>query len=163
MGRTARRPSAVADRGRGREDRNPRRPDSLRRGDPALFARLNQGKASVALDIAAQTGREALLALIARADIVIEAARPRALAQLGIEADALVAAQPGLVWLTITGHGARAPQRDWVGFGDDTAVAGGLSAPLLLAASGEDRLWGRRAGGPVDGDCRGAGGLAGVV
>ncbi len=113
---------------------NPRRPDSLRDGDPALFARLNQGKSSIVLDMATPAGRGALLALIARADMVIEAARPRALAQLGIDADALVAVQPGLVWVTITGHGARSPQRDWVGFGDDTAVAGGLTAALFQAS-----------------------------
>jgi hypothetical protein len=113
---------------------NPRRPDAMRHGDPALFATFNQGKASVAIDFTETSGRAALLSLIAHADIVIEAARPRALAQLGIDAQALVAAQPGLVWLTITGHGARAPQAEWVGFGDDAAVAGGLTAAMFQAS-----------------------------
>jgi hypothetical protein len=113
---------------------NPRRPDALRHGDPALFARLNQGKASVTIDFATTHGRAVLLALIARADLVIEATRPRALAQLGIDADALVASHPGLVWLTITAHGARLPQAGWVGFGDDAAVAGGLTAALQRAS-----------------------------
>lgn len=106
------------------------RPDAMRQGDPALFARLNQGKASVALDLRNDAGRAALIRLIERADIVIEAARPRAMRQLGIDADALVRRCPGLVWLTITGHGATGPAADWVGFGDDCGVAGGLSAAL---------------------------------
>lgn len=106
------------------------RPDALRQGDPALFAQLNQGKASVALDFTGNEDRAALHALLERADIVIEASRPRALRQLGIDAGRLVAAHPGKVWVTITGHGASGEAADWVGFGDDCAVAGGLSAVL---------------------------------
>ncbi|HEX7852165.1 MAG TPA: CoA transferase [Sphingobium sp.] len=107
-----------------------RRPDAMRDGDAGLFTLLNQGKANVALDLKAPADRDALLSLIARADIVIEAARPRALRQLGIDADALVRAHPGLSWVTITGHGVEGEAADWVGFGDDCGVAGGLSAAL---------------------------------
>lgn len=66
-------------------------------------------------------------------DIVIEAARPRALAQLGINAAAIVRATPGLVWITITGHGAEGDAAGWVGFGDDCGVAAGLSVALRAA------------------------------
>jgi crotonobetainyl-CoA:carnitine CoA-transferase CaiB-like acyl-CoA transferase len=65
--------------------------------------------------------------------MVIEAARPRALRQLGIDADAIVRQVPGLVWTTITGHGVIGDAADWVGFGDDCGVAGGLSAALRSA------------------------------
>ncbi|TYC89624.1 CoA transferase [Novosphingobium sp. BW1] len=108
---------------RGREDR-------LRESDPRHFNRLAEGKRTVALDLRTAAGRERLTQLIAQADIVIEAARPRALRQLGVDADACVRAQPGLVWLTITGHGVAGEAANWVGFGDDTSVAGGLSARL---------------------------------
>lgn len=110
------------------------RPDAMRDGDDALFGLLNQGKASVVLDFRVLDDRRALLALIAEADIVIEAARPRALAQLGVDADALVRAKPGQVWVTITGHGAEGEAADWIGFGDDCAVAAGLSAALRTAS-----------------------------
>lgn len=113
------------------ESRN--RPDSMREGDPYLFALLNQSKANVALDLRGAEDRTALLALIRRADVVIESARPRALLQLGIDADALVREVPGLVWITITGHGVVGEAANWVGFGDDAAVAGGLSAALYNA------------------------------
>jgi len=106
------------------------RPDTMRDGDTSFYALLNQGKASVALDFADRNDRQALLALIATADIVIEAARPRALAQLGIDAGDIVRGTPGLVWITITAHGAVGESADWVGFGDDCAVAAGLSAAL---------------------------------
>jgi len=127
------------------------RPDAMREGDPQLFARLNQGKASVRLDLRASADRAALIALIRRADMVIEAARPRALEQLGIFADALVRETPGLIWLTITGHGADpGGPRNWVGFGDDCGVAGGLSA-AMLAATGQPSFVGDAIADPLTG------------
>lgn len=110
------------------------RPDAMRDGDPALFSRLNQRKANVSIDLRDSDQRAALIALIRRADIVIEAARPRALLQLGVDADQLVREVPGLIWLTITGHGGEGEASQWTGFGDDCSVAGGLSAALLEAA-----------------------------
>jgi CoA-transferase family III len=109
------------------------RPDSGRSGDAIFYALLNQGKASVVLNFADAVDRQALLSIIAAADIVIESARPRALAQLGIDAAQLVRTTPGLVWLSITGHGAEGEAGGWVGFGDDCGVAGGLSAALGTA------------------------------
>lgn len=129
---------------------SPTRLDGMRAGDPRHFALLNQGKASVTLDFRAPDGRAALLRLIERADIVIEAARPRALAQLGIDASALVGARPGLTWITITGHGATGAQGEWVGFGDDCSVAGGLSA-ALARASGEMGFGGDAVADPLTG------------
>ncbi|MFA7586030.1 MAG: CoA transferase, partial [Novosphingobium sp.] len=106
------------------------RPDAMRDGDAVLFDLLNQGKASVQADFASVADREALVALLERADIVIEASRPRALRQLGIAAETILSRRPGQVWLTITGHGAQGSPADWVGFGDDCGVAGGLSKAL---------------------------------
>jgi crotonobetainyl-CoA:carnitine CoA-transferase CaiB-like acyl-CoA transferase len=105
----------------------------MRSRDQQFFALLNQGKASVVVDLADPTDRRALRALIATADIVIEASRPRALAQLGFDATELVRIIPGLVWMTITGHGATGDESNWVGFGDDCGVAAGLSAALRNA------------------------------
>ena len=110
------------------------RPDSGRSGDERFYALLNQGKASVVLSFTDATDRRALLSIIASADIVIESARPRALLQLGIDAAQLVRSTPGLVWLSITGHGAEGEAGEWVGFGDDCGVAGGVSAALRTAS-----------------------------
>ena len=109
------------------------RPDAMRSGDEKLYALLNQGKAHVSLDLTDHNDRQALLSLVAGADIVIEAARPRALAQLGIDAARLVQTTPGLVWITITGHGAQGEAANWVGFGDDCGVRSGLSAAFRRA------------------------------
>jgi crotonobetainyl-CoA:carnitine CoA-transferase CaiB-like acyl-CoA transferase len=104
------------------------RPDGARAGSPAFFDWLHGGHESVALAIDTAAGRAALARLVARADVVIEASRPRALRQLGIDAEAVVAGRAGCTWVSITGYGRcdAAPGR--VAFGDDAAVAGGLVA-----------------------------------
>ncbi len=127
-----------------------RRPDAMREGEPTFFALLNQGKSSVVVDFADASDRRALLSLIESADIVIEASRPRALAQLGVDAGRIVRTRPGLVWATITGHGAEGEAADWVGFGDDCGVAGGLSA-ALRAASGRTGFVGDAIADPLTG------------
>ena len=129
------------------------RPDGARGGEPLFYDLLNWQKQSIALDFGAANGIAALRALISRADIVIESARPRALAQLGVLADRCVAAKAGLTWLSITGHGRAAPQEEWIGFGDDCAVAAGLSwrmrqahgAPMFCGDAIADPLTGLHA------------------
>lgn len=102
------------------------RPDGARRGPAPFFDLLNAGKRSVALDLRSPTGRDALAALVARADVVVEASRPRALAQMGIDAEAVIGGGGPRVWVSITGYGRRGATADRVAFGDDAAVAGGL-------------------------------------
>lgn len=101
----------------------PDRPDGARRGNRAFYDLLHAGHRSVVLDPADPSSRKALHALVRRADIVIEASRPRALARFGLDAAAEV--ERGCVWVSITAAG-RDSQR--VGFGDDVAAAAGLIA-----------------------------------
>lgn len=103
------------------------RPDGARGGPSAFYDLMNSGKESVALDIKQADGLAHLRALLERADIVIESARPRALEQMGIYAADFVRAGTGKVWLSITGYGRRAPLREWIAYGDDAGVAAGLS------------------------------------
>jgi hypothetical protein len=97
------------------------RPDGARLGPPVFFELLHRGHDQLTLDFA--TGLDELRDLIARADLVLEASRPRALRQLGLIAEEAVAA--GTSWLSIT---ARGRQSQAVGFGDDVAAAAGLVA-----------------------------------
>ena len=103
------------------------RPDGARLGSPAFFDRLNGAKQSVLLDLPSADGVAELRRLISTADVVIEASRPRALQQMGIDAQELMAGEDGpRVWASITAHGRTGERGSWVGFGDDAAVAGGL-------------------------------------
>ncbi|MEU6539136.1 CoA transferase [Streptomyces sp. NPDC047000] len=106
----------------------PSRPDGARFGDPAFYDLLHAGHASVVLDPADARGRAALHELVGRADVVVEASRPRALARFGLDAE--TEAARGCTWISVTAYG-RASDR--VGFGDDVAAARGL---LGTAADG---------------------------
>jgi len=101
----------------------PQRPDGVRHGNPAFYRLLHAGHGSVVLDPDEPAGRRAMAELVASADIVIEASRPRALAGFGLDAHEAVAA--GTTWVSITAAG-RACGR--VGFGDDIAASAGLVA-----------------------------------
>jgi hypothetical protein len=111
-----------------------RRPDGARNGPPAFFDLLNAGAESVALDLPSPHGIARLRALVRRADVVVESARPRALAQLGIDAETEVRRRPGLTWLCLTGYGRGDPAPGRVAFGDDAGVAAGLTR----AVSGDE-------------------------
>ncbi len=103
------------------------RPDGARLGSAAFYQLLNNGKHSVVLNLHEERGRRQLQQLINHADIVIEGSRPRALRQLGIDAAAIVNNKPGLVWLSITGYGRQEPEANWIAYGDDAAVAAGIT------------------------------------
>lgn len=126
------------------------RPDGARQGSPMFFDLLNGGKESVALDFNSDLGKRQLESLLSKADIVIEGSRPRALRQLGIDAEALVATTPGLVWISITGYGRTDPEANWVAFGDDAAAAAGVAVatcdqPLFCGDALADPLTGLHA------------------
>jgi len=127
-----------------------RRPDGARAGAAAFFDLMNCGKECVALDLSSTKGRQQLGRLLSYADIVLEASRPRALTQMGIDAEALVQSTPGRVWLSITGYGRSEPQSHWVAWGDDAAVAAGAfggtsDAPVFCGDALADPLTGLHA------------------
>ncbi|HVT75938.1 MAG TPA: CoA transferase [Acidimicrobiales bacterium] len=114
------------------------RPDNLKLGRPDLYAELNDNKTIVTFD---WDDPDALPALIAEADVVVESARPRALAHRGIQPET-----SGVqVWASITGYG-RSSNR--VAFGDDAAVAGGL---VRYAPNGSPRFKGDAIADPLTG------------
>ena len=57
---------------------------------------------------------------------------------------------PGLVWLTVTGHGASGDAAHWVGIGHDCGVAGGLTK-ALFDATGEVAFVGDAIADPLTG------------
>jgi crotonobetainyl-CoA:carnitine CoA-transferase CaiB-like acyl-CoA transferase len=102
------------------------RPDGARAGEAAFFDLLNAGKEAVALDLPRGEAICQLAALLRRADVVVEASRPRALGQLGIAVPEIAAGGRLRVWVSITGYGSAGDVARRVAFGDDAAVAGGL-------------------------------------
>ena len=124
--------------------------DGARFGDADFYALLNQGKRSLALDLDAPDERALLQHLVEQADIVIESSRPRALRQLGIQAEEWVRRQTGRTWISITGYGRVGAGADRVAFGDDAGVAAGL-ADLMRAATGAHQFAGDAIADPLTG------------
>lgn len=113
------------------------RPDGARGGNQDFYNLLNGGKQNLALDFATAQGREKLAQVLDAADIVIEASRPRALRQLGIDAEAMVRNRPGKLWLSLTAYGRHPDYETLIGFGDDIAASAGLSG---LMEAGHDTV-----------------------
>ncbi|WP_439133755.1 CoA transferase [Pseudomaricurvus sp.] len=112
-----------------------KRPDGARQGPADFYHLMNSDKESVALDLSCSEGQAALRTLMSHADIVLEAARPRGLEQMGIMAKECIAARPGMTWLSITGYGRGSPMRDWIAYGDDAGMAAGLG--YLMQQAGQ--------------------------
>jgi hypothetical protein len=104
------------------------RPDGARSGNPQFFAAMNGAKESVNVDLRSDVGVRQLARIVSAADIVITAARPRALEQLGLDPTEIVRTERPRVWLQISGYGADPEWSNRIAFGDDAAVAGGLVA-----------------------------------
>jgi len=98
---------------------SPARPDGMRLGNKEFYRLINAGKDCVALDFNHEADLTRLKNLLHKADIVIEASRPRAMRQLGIVAEDFVSEKPGKIWARLTAYG-RTENR--IGFGDDIAV-----------------------------------------
>jgi len=80
-----------------------------------LFLYTNQGKKSVTLNLAIDTGRRMFLQLLASTDVVVESFDPGYLAGLGLGYPTLEAANPGVVLVSITPFGQDGPYKNWQG------------------------------------------------
>ena len=128
------------------------RPDGAR-ATPAFYDRLHDRCTSISLPLASADGQAQLAELLQRVDVVIEGSRPRALAQMGIDARAVVESGPRL-WLSIQSHGRSQEFAHRIGYGDDAAAAGGLvgwqsGEPRFLADAIADPLAGLSAAAAI--------------
>ena len=101
------------------------RPDGAIHGSPKLYQQLHAGHEQQVLDFTRPDHLRDLSARLRQADIVIEASRPRALQQLGLDRAQLAVAKPQ-IWLSLTAYGRQLPMGQWIGFGDDVAASQGL-------------------------------------
>ena len=106
--------------------------------DAAYFTSLNRNKQSLEIDLKPPEGRDLLLRLADRADVVVENLRVGTLDRLGLGPEALRARNPRLVYCSISGFGQDGPYRD--------RAAMDL---IVQAESGMMSITGEAGGGPV--------------
>ena len=78
-------------------------------GQSAAFNALNRNKRSVTLNLKSDAGRELMLALIQRADVLVEGNRPGVMDRLGLGWQVIYEQNPRLVMCSITGYGQDGP------------------------------------------------------
>ncbi len=104
-------------------------------GVPALeasvpFVLLNANKRGVILDLESDSGRAALLRLLASTDVLLESWTPSDAARLRLTDEVLRAARPDLIHASITGWGSTGPYAEWA-YAD--IVANAMSGVMTLA------------------------------
>ena len=108
--------------------------DSAVRGLSTGFVAFNAGKRDVTVDAKTASGREVLQRLAASADVFCENFTPGVAARLGVGWDDLSAADPRLVYCSLSGYGQNGPYRDVKAY--DLLVQG--ESGLLLTNGTED-------------------------
>ncbi|MGH3168267.1 MAG: CaiB/BaiF CoA transferase family protein [Trebonia sp.] len=91
-----------------------------------LWRSLGRGKRSVTIDLRTPAGRDLVLDLTARSDVVLEGFRPGTLERLGLGPGELAAANPDVILVRLSGFGQDGPYRDRAGFGSVAEAMGGL-------------------------------------
>jgi crotonobetainyl-CoA:carnitine CoA-transferase CaiB-like acyl-CoA transferase len=107
------------------------------RGMGAYFLNLNRNKRSVVLDVKHAPARDALLRLIAGADVLVYNMRPAAAARLGIDYATLAPAHPRLIHASASGYRQNSSMQDEPAYDDIIQGASGLAA-LNGHAAGAD-------------------------
>ena len=98
----------------------------LKDGTSLWWQVQSRNKRSVALDLKQPAAQEIVRTLAADADVLIENFRPGAMEGWGLGPDALMALNPRLIVLRISGYGQSGPYRDKPGFGVIAEAMGGL-------------------------------------
>lgn len=94
------------------------------------FADHNKNKRGLTLNLKTEAGRDLALRLVATADVVVDNFSVGVMDRLGLGRDALWAAKPDLIIVSIPGLGSDGPRREWVTWG-----------PSLMPLTGLTYLW----------------------
>ena len=113
-------------------------------GVASYYHGLNRNKRNLHLDLGSAEGREALLALLAEADVLIENFKAGTMERWGLGYEALSARFPRLVWCRVTGFGTDGPLGALPGY--DAAVQ---AMAGIMSINGEAEGGPLRVGLPV--------------
>ena len=98
-------------------------------GMSAYFVGVNRNKRSIALNLATQTGKDILLNLLTKADVLIENFKSGQMKKWGLDYETTISKRfPGLIYSQITGYGSNGPLSGRPGFDAIAQVMSGLAS-----------------------------------
>jgi crotonobetainyl-CoA:carnitine CoA-transferase CaiB-like acyl-CoA transferase len=97
---------------------------------------VNRGKESIAVNLATKSGLAIVLALVERADVVVDSFSPGTMDRLGLSLGALKSHNPDIIAASISGFGSTGPERHHIAYGANIDALSGLMA-LTGYAGGE--------------------------
>lgn len=99
-------------------------------GESGYYLSVNRGKESVVVDLKSEGGAALVRSLAARADVVVENFKLGDLARYGLDYGSVAAANPGVVYVSITGFGLSGPRAAEPGYDAALQAFTGLMAML---------------------------------
>ena len=110
--------------------------DGTDTAEAAYYLGCNGNKRSITVDLAHAEGQALIRRLVAQCDVLVENFKVGDMARYGLDATTLLAAQPRLVYCSITGFGQTGPYRDRAGY--DYAVQG-MGGLMSVTGERDDR------------------------
>jgi crotonobetainyl-CoA:carnitine CoA-transferase CaiB-like acyl-CoA transferase len=110
--------------------------EPARRWDPTFdgighyFINCNCDKRSLAVDLKTEPGRRIFMALVGRADVVVENMRPGSLDKLGLGYEPLSRENPGLIYYSLSGYGRQGANATKAAFDTVIQAESGLMSLL---------------------------------
>ena len=109
-------------------------------GMAGIFMNTNRNKRSVVLDLKKPTAREALLKIVAGADVFVHNLRPQAIAKLKLTYDDLKPVNAKLVYCNAWGFGRRGPYAERPAYDDVIQAMSGIADLSRLQTGGPPSL-----------------------
>lgn len=103
-----------------------------------MYLEGNRNKRGVLLDLKTPEGKAAILALAAKADVLVSNVRPQGMARLGLDYAAISATNPKIIYCAAVGYGSGGPEAGKAVYDDLMQAASGL-AGLFKTMDGAPR------------------------
>jgi len=100
-----------------------------------VFLNTNRSKRSICLDLKKPAGREAVLRLIEKADVLVYNVRPQAMIRLQLGYDVVSKANPRLIYAGVFGFGQDGPYAAKPAY--DDLIQGSTALPALMAQTSD--------------------------
>jgi crotonobetainyl-CoA:carnitine CoA-transferase CaiB-like acyl-CoA transferase len=97
-------------------------------GEGGAYIILNRGKKSITVDLKSPKGRDIILRLVKKVDVLVENYSPGTMEKLGLSSKEMCSLNPKLIYASISAYGQTGPRRDYPGFDPVSQAMGGMTA-----------------------------------